>query len=190
MTITVVLSEPTLFMVPFSGGPALPPYAELARYACSTSNLMSWRSKIVIGKFDRHRAVDIYSFRTARSRDRAVRGHRIHARRQVILRNFDSLYENLVDLLCLAAQNAGGERFEQRYVILRRSMIAAYRVLRSRMCADVLPGAMARFPFDLLLAVETLDPLITDLNTMDLMIECRAALDSAHQSMNADTHCQ
>ena len=108
-------------------------------------------------------------------------------RRKAILRRFDANYENLVDLLCLAAQCADVSRFRSSYTRLRYRLVCDYSVLRSAMSREAMqawPRAQLT-PFDVLLEAQQIDNLIHDASVMDLMVSCRWLLDQTTYVMNA-----
>ena len=112
---------------------------------------------------------------------------RIVRRRKAILRRFDANYENLVDLLCLAAQCADVSRFRSSYTRLRYRLVCDYSVLRSAMIREAMqawPRAQLT-PFDVLLEAQQIDNLIHDASVMDLMVSCRWLLDQTTYVMNA-----
>jgi hypothetical protein len=110
---------------------------------------------------------------------------RIHRRRQGVLARFDARYEQLVDLLCLAAQCSDVSRFRERYRKLRQALIRDYIVLRRQMVFVVnqtWPEILTT-PFDYLLSTEEIDGLISDLAVMDIMVNCRWLLDATQLEM-------
>jgi len=124
---------------------------------------------------------------SGRLRDRWSLRTRAIARQRALLESFDAKYEELVDLLCGAAQEGVQPESARQYAALRTWMCAQYRHIRTPMRAFwTTPDAPAAYdPFEALFFPELLEEVIHSPNSIEDMMQARTALDGYRDALEA-----
>jgi hypothetical protein len=115
---------------------------------------------------------------------------RSEARRQQDFREFESQYEELVDLLCWTAKEGVHPERDVRYAELRGWMCSHYRKVRSQLRPYwIEPGVPEPMdPFEALFAAENVEAFINGPDSISDLMLTRAALDAYHENADSFPH--
>jgi hypothetical protein len=105
---------------------------------------------------------------------------RLHRRQVELLNAFEAQYEDLVDLLCWAAQDGVHSKRDATYSAIRTWMCSHYSQIRSKLRPHWLEpeGLTAYDPFEALFMPEQIDAVLNACTSIEDMMLCRQALDA------------
>lgn len=108
---------------------------------------------------------------------------RAAARREADLNAFVERYEDLVSLLCWAAQDGVHRNRDEKYATLRVWMQANYPRVRPLLRPYLAPWEGVLDPFEELFAPECVDDVINDLSGILYVTQTRGALDTCCEAL-------
>lgn len=112
---------------------------------------------------------------------------RVRRRQYAQLKAFDDRYEQMVDLLCLSAQNGSSGTREARYKELRQWIRSNYdgsMRLRLRSCWADPTSPSVKDPFDSLISFDRVEDVLSAYSSIEDMMLCRKALDGYKCSLD------